>query len=166
LKRTSTRAISKRGELFRRKQIAFMIYLIGVNHAVQFDPASQIAKILYESNSVRDKRATFKEHVLLAIAELDIEILAEEFNDEVKRKRGLRETVLEQFSKTKGIGHRFCEAGRADMWLSQIEDCKNKRVLFVCGDDHFESFAETLTAAGFDVRRGPRWTISDAEFLE
>jgi hypothetical protein len=134
-----------------------MVYLIGVNHDVQFDAGPHRAKI------VRDKRASFKAHVLEIIETLGISIVAEEFSDEGKRKWRVSETTLEHIAKAKGIEHRFCEPGREEVWLSQIEDCKNRNMLFVCGDDHFESFAENLIAAGFDVKYGPRWRISNKE---
>jgi hypothetical protein len=134
-----------------------MVYLIGVNHIVQFDPAPHAAKI------VRDKRVSFKAHVLEVIENFDISILAEEFNDEAKKIWLVGETTLEHVATAKGIDHRFCEPGREEIWLSQIEDCKNRNMLFVCGDDHFESFAEKLIAAGFDVKHGSRWRISDEE---
>jgi hypothetical protein len=52
---------------------------------------------------------------------------------------------------------------REQFWLSRIEDCKNKNVLFVCGDDHFDSFGKKLIEAGFHVENGPKWSISDDE---
>jgi hypothetical protein len=145
--------------------VSAALYLIGVNHAVQFDPVPPFSEIFQESTSVRDKRVAFRGHVSETIEKLGVEIVVEEFNEEAKRKRGLHETTLEHFSKIKGIDHRFCEPGREEMWLSQIEGCKNRRVLFVCGDDHFDSFSETLVAAGFEVEHGPRYRITDEEFL-
>ena len=114
---------------------------------------------------VRAKRTTFKAHVLEVIDNFNISILAEEFSEEAKTKWGVSETTLEQFGKAKGIEHRFCDPTpfereengieqsdsdeREQFWLSRIQDCKNKNVLFVCGDDHFESFGKKLIAAGF-----------------
>jgi hypothetical protein len=148
-----------------------MIYLIGVRHDIQFDPAPHVAKI------VRDKRELYKARVLEVIKEFGISVLAEEFNDEGKKKWRVSETTLEQIAKAKGIEHRFCEPTavekteneieksdfdkRERFWLSRIQDCKYKNVLFVCGDDHFESFGKKLSAAGFDVKRGLRLDISD-----
>jgi hypothetical protein len=97
------------------------------------------------------------------------------------------ETVLEQFSKAEGIDHRFCDPDatekqalgievdprketdsdrdkREQFWLSKIADCKSKRVLFVCGDDHYGAFAELLKNNGFNVRQGAHYDISDEEF--
>jgi len=143
-------------ETERASEGALMIYLIGVNHALQSDAPSRANKL----RIVREKRASFKAHALEVIKEFNITILAEEFNDEAKKIWGVSETTLEKFGKAKGIKHRFCEPGREEVWLSQIEDCKEENMLFVCGDDHFESFGKTLIAAGFDVEHGPRWHIS------
>jgi hypothetical protein len=99
------------------------------------------------------------------------------------------ETVLEQFSKAKRIQHRFCDPDsiekralgievdpqketesdwrkREQVWLCRIGDCKHKRVLFVCGDDHYDAFAQLLAANGFNVRHGPHYKISNEEFTD
>ena len=138
-----------------------MVYLIGVNHVVQFGEPSCATN----SQIVREKGASFKAHVSEMIEKLNIKVLAEEFNDEAKKRWGVSETTLEHFGKTKRE-HRFCTpGGPEDIWLSEIEDCKNKNVLFVCGGDHVEAFCKTLATAGFDVEVAPNsWNISSAEF--
>ena len=156
-----------------------MLYLIGVNHVVQFGEPSRATN----SRIVREKRASFRAHVSEAIEKFGISILAEEFSEEAKNKNGVSETTLEQFGKAKGIEYRSCdptsierkekgiEIGNADwdkreeIWLSRINDCKNRNVLFVCGDD-VEAFGQKLIAAGFDVVLAPKcWCISDYEFV-
>jgi hypothetical protein len=151
-----------------------MLYLIGVHHLIQHDARS--VKI------VREKRATFKAHVLEIINKLDISILAEEFNEEAKKNQGVGRTTLEQFGKAKAIEYRSCDPTsierkerqiessdwdtREEIWLSRINDCQNKNVLFVCGDDHFQSFSKKLTAAGFAVEHAPRrWRITYDELF-
>ena len=184
-----------------------LLYLIGVNHAVQFKSA--VSQLFNESESVHEKREAFKAHVAEMIDTLDIEVLAEEFSEQGKRKPQERETalddqsekarfetavaqcnyetVLEQFSKAKGIEHRLCDPDskerkalgievdprketesdwrkREQVWLSRIADCKHRSVLFVCGDNHYDSFAQLLESNGFNVRHGPHYDISDEEF--
>ena len=150
-----------------------MVYLIGVNHILQFEPAPHASKI------ARDKRAEFKAHVLEVIEKLGISTLAEEFSEEAKTKWGVSESTLEQLARANAIEHRFCDPTaverkengfeqsdsdkREQFWVSRIQDCKNKNVLFVCGDDHVEAFGKKLITAGFDVKCGPRWPISDYE---
>jgi hypothetical protein len=184
-----------------------LLYLIGVNHAVQFKSA-----LFSESESVRMKREAFKAHVAEMIDKLDIEVLAEEFSDEGKRESETREfvkdfkkalheafdweterqqfdweTELQKFSKAKGIEHRFCDPDssekkalgievdpykqteldgrkREQVWLSRIADCKLRRVLFVCGDNHYDAFAQLLESNGFNVLRGRRYDISNEAF--
>ena len=181
-----------------------LLYLIGVNHAMQFK--SVAAQMGGESTRVSQKREAFKMHVAEMIDKLGIEILAEEFNDEGKGlpdQRGeeaareevaavlgtapgrlSRKTVLEQLRKAKGIKHRFCDpdseqrkafgiddphsgrgrAQRERVWLSRIADCKDRRVLFVCGDNHYDAFAQLLASNGFNVRHGPHYDVSAEEF--
>ncbi len=185
-----------------------LLYLIGVNHAMQFKSAT--AQMFGESESVRTKREAFKAHVAEMIDKLAFEILAEEWSGEAKHKPAESETdldeqsalamfeaalaqcnyetVLEQWSKAKGIDHRFCDPDstekqalgievdprketdsdrdkRERFWLSKIADCKQKRVLFVCGDDHFAAFAQLLESNGFNVRRGAHYPVSNEEFF-
>ena len=99
------------------------------------------------------------------IKEFNITILAEEFNDEAKKIWGVSETTLEKFGKAKGIKHRFCEPGREEVWLSQIEDCKEENMLFVCGDDHFESFGKTLLPRVSMLSMGRDGISVDDEFF-
>ena len=184
-----------------------LLYLIGVNHAVQFKSA--LSQLFSESESVRAKREAFKAHVAEMIDKLQIEVLAEEFSEKGKREPQERETalddqseramfetavarcnyetVLEQLREAKGIEHRFCDPDtkerkalgievdpqketesdwrkREQVWLSRIADCKLRRVLFVCGDNHYDAFAQLLENNGFSVRRGAHYDISDKEF--
>jgi len=186
-----------------------LLYLIGVNHAMQFKSA--VSQMFGESVRVHKKREAFKAHIAEMIDQLDIEVLAEEFSDESRHKPQAKETaldeqseramfetalaqcnyetVLEQFSKAKGIEHRSCDPDsiekqalgievdpqketesdqrkREQVWLSRIADCKRRRVLFVCGDDHYGLFAQLLAANGFNVQHGPHYPVSNEEFLD
>jgi hypothetical protein len=152
-----------------------MVYLIGANHIVQHDAP-------HENKIVGEKRATFRDHLSEVIEKYNITILAEEFSDEAKKKWRVSETTLEQFGKAKGIEYRSCdptsiereEKGikksdwdkREEVWLSLINDCRNRNLLVVCGDCHFESFTRKLIAAGFDVEHAPKcWHISNDELF-
>ena len=118
-----------------------LLYLIGVNHAMQFKGA--VAQIFGDLESVQKKREAFKGHVGEMIDKLDINILAEEFSDEAKRKSAERETaldeqseqgmwetalaqcnreiVLQQFSKVNCIEHRFCDPDASEKQALGIE---------------------------------------------
>ena len=166
-----------------------LLYLIGVNHAVQFKSA--LSQVFSESESVRAKREAFKAHVAEMIDKLGIEVLAEEFSEESKRKPPERETalndqserawfetalalcnyetVLEQFSKAKGIEHRFCDPDSKERKALGIEESdwgkrEQRGLLFVCGDNHYDAFAQLLENDGFSVRHGAHYDISDEEF--
>src|SRR5262245_58088938 len=100
-----------------------MVYLIGVNHAVQYERVPPFSYIVQENESVPDKRADFKAHVLEAIKKFGIELLAEEANDEIKKtKWHVTETVLEQFSKAKGIDYRACDPNSSEKAKHGIDD--------------------------------------------
>lgn len=133
-----------------------LLYLVGVNHAVQFKSA--IAQIFGESESVRQKRKAFTAHVVEMIDKLNIEILAEEFSEEAKKEPEAREfakdfakatnepfdwetarqqfdweTELQKFSKAKGIKHRFCDP-----------DFKEKKALGIEVDPRKETESDWL----------------------
>ena len=189
-----------------------LLYLVGVNHAMQFKLAMSQMFPNGESEAVRKKREAFKAHVAEMIDKLGIEVLAEEFGDEGKKESEIREfvkdfakavhepfdwetarqqfdweTELQKFNKAKGIEHRFCDPDsserkalgievdpkkqtesdsrkREQVWLSRIADCKLRRVLFLCGDNHYDAFALLLESNGFNVQRGAHYDISDEEF--
>jgi hypothetical protein len=99
-----------------------MIYLIGVRHDLQFEPApTDVYKI------VRDKRALFKAHVLEVIEKLGITVLAEEFGDEAKTTWRVSESILEQFAKAKGIQHRFCDPDSVEKRALGIKSIRRRR---------------------------------------
>jgi TolB-like protein len=162
-----------------------------------FAVESDIAKTI--ADTLQAKLTGSEEHAIAARPTENT--LAEEFSEEKhkpqERKTALDEqseqatfetalaqcnyeTVLEQFSKAKGIEHRFCDPEskerkalgieesdwrkREHVWLSRIADCKRRRVLFVCGDNHYDAFAQLLESNGFSVRRGAHYDISDEEF--
>ena len=113
--------------------------------------------------------------------------LHQPFDWDTARQQFEWQTELQRFSRDKGIEHRFCDPDssekttlgtevdpqketetdrrkREEVWLSRIADCKGRRVLFVCGDDHYDSFAQLLEENDFILRRGAHYSISDKEF--
>src|SRR4029077_1656638 len=74
-----------------------LLYLIGANHAMQFESA--VAQIFRQPEGVGKKRAEFTAHVAEIIDKLDIEMLAEEFSEEAKHKPAEREAALDEQSQ-------------------------------------------------------------------
>ena len=88
-----------------------------------------------------------------------------------QKRNGVTESTLEELAKANAIEHRFCDPTPVDreenaieqsdsdkreqFWLSRIQNCKNRNVLFVCGDDHVEFFTKKVIAGGFEVVQGP-----------
>jgi len=157
-----------------------MLHLTSVgNHLVQHDAYTQVQLVL-------DERAAFDAHVAELIMTNDFALLAEEFNDEAlsneRRRAHASATTLQRYAKDKGINHRFCDPNteerkqrgigddwdeRERFWLERIDDYKDRDILFVCADDHYERFAAKLIAAGFDVQQGSRGkVISDDDLIE
>lgn len=151
-----------------------MVHLTSVgNHRVQHDAHETVQLVL-------DERWAFDAHVAELIATNDFALLAEEFSDEALKMAEASQTTLQQFATAKGIEHRFCDPNlserngrgigddhdeRERFWLERIDDSKDRDILFVCGDDHFDSFAAKLIAAGFDVQRGLRGRLISKDDL-
>jgi hypothetical protein len=146
-----------------------MVHLLGVgSHIVQHDGHTPVKLAL-------DERAAFEAHVAELIMTNDFALLAEEFSNEGRRKSHASATILQHFAKGKGIDHLFCDPDsgerqergignldydkRKRVWLERIKGYKDRKILFVCGDDHFDSFAAKLIAAGFNVQCGRRGRI-------
>jgi hypothetical protein len=151
-----------------------MVHLIGVgNHLFQHDAGTPV-------QLASPEREKFKKHVSVLIDKYDFALLAEEFSDEARRIAEASATMLQQFAKETGIEHRFCDPNSSEReergiddddkreryWIEQIKDYKDREVLFVCAYDHFDSFAEKLTAAGFAVQPGHKMQrISDHDLI-
>ena len=158
-------------ESVQKKREAFTAHV-----AVMIDKLD--IEILAEEFSQEAKRESGVREVAAVLGETALDEALEGFS---------WDTVLEQFSKAKRIQHRFCDPDsiekqalgievdpqketesdrdkRERVWLRRIADCKYRRVLFVCGSNHYDAFAQLLERNGFNVQRGAHYDISDEEF--
>jgi hypothetical protein len=135
-----------------------MVYLVGVDHQVQHNgpPMSQARK---------DATLDFSTFLKAKAKELNISMLAEEFNEDALKGSQASTATVNEVAKELGLKHLFCdptyiqrkELGiykdnhkRECFWLSCLEDhlvCE--KIIFVCGRDHLESFEAKLVEKGF-----------------
>lgn len=137
-----------------------MVYLIGVDHIIQhLDERADESKIAL----VRD----FSEYLNEQAKSLRVDLIAEEFSLEALEKSNADISTAQYVSKDLGIQHLFCDLttperdrlniGKSDhdkreqYWLNCISNYPKNTIIFICGNNHLESFKEKLLAAGRNV---------------
>jgi exoribonuclease II len=95
--------------------------------------------------------------------ELVVTEIAEEFSEDALDKSNSTYCTAREVAAKLCIVHRFCDptteerrqhavftdVQREDFWLTRLSGSKEKDILFICGDDHIESFSNRLTMAGY-----------------
>jgi len=131
-----------------------MVYLIGVNHGVQF------LKNSYTSDQV-DVVNKFGDFVRKNIDEFDIKVIAEEMDTEALAKHTAK-SYTKKITQEKTIGHIFCnptteekkkiginnDTDREKEWFRRIQNYSGGNILFICGHRHLHSFKDLLKANG------------------
>ena len=151
------------------------VYIVGVNHRIQWWPPSprpEWTKRLLE----------FEEYLAEKCGCLQIDLLAEEFSEEALRGSNSTRSTGRNVANDRGISHRFCDPSKEErenlgiasddheqrmrLWLECILTTHSKRVLFLCGDNHVQNFSGLLTDAGHRVETlsqgwGKNWRMID-----
>jgi hypothetical protein len=131
-----------------------MIYLIGVDHIIQYNGHVNN----YKEVAIRE----FQNYLREQIHTTGAMVLAEEFSDEALRINNVSTTTVKQVADEVCVQHLFCDLGRQertqlqivsleereDYWLKQLAPFRACEMLFVCGDDHVSTFQKKLTAEG------------------
>lgn len=149
------------------------IYLIGVNHCIQFERDDDGTKWQVEIEK-------FKIHIKNLINEYSIDLLAEEFSKEatVEYNR-VEHSLLEKIGENCGVKHLFCDPNNTEQstlgvskektekekaeireteWLRRIKQTGKTKILFLCGDDHLASFQSKACESGFACEeKGKSW---------
>lgn len=134
-----------------------MVYLIGVDHQVQNNGGSM-------SPERRRAIGDFSAFLDSKAKELDVTMLAEEFNEDLVKSNRASNATVQKVAMHLGLKHLFCDPTRTereelgihddndrreDFWLSCIEKhLKRERILFVCGAQHLETFKSQLIKKG------------------
>jgi hypothetical protein len=149
------------------------VYIVGVNHRIQWWPSSPGAEWT-------KRLLEFQGYLEDACGCLQIELLAEELNEEALRISNSRRCTGQSVANSRGISHRFCDPDskernslgvscdeqRMRIWLQRIVAAEGNRVLFLCGDDHVGEFATLLQKEGHQVQTlsqgwGRNWELVD-----
>ena len=104
-------------------------------------------------------RATWNQR----LSELVVTEIAEEFSEDALDKSNSTYCTAREVATKLCIAHRFCDPTteerrqhavftdiqREEFWLTRLSGSKEEDILFICGDDHIESFSNRLTMAGY-----------------
>jgi hypothetical protein len=130
-----------------------MVYLVAVNHSVQFKRESQQTKqfIAY----LREK-----------IKILNIALMAEEWSNEASKTWKVATSTVEDLANELEIPYQACDLGkeersrlgigkedfskRENYWHQKIRDKVNQNILFICGTKHISTFNPSRNSQGFD----------------
>jgi hypothetical protein len=131
------------------------VYLVGVDHGLQYSNAKYGPERL---ESVKK----FSDYLKDQAGEMAVDTLAEEFSEEALSANGAAASVAKKVASGLGIRHLFCDPDREErtslgvsdpnqreeIWLGRLLAAGAERVLFVCGNDHVESFQGLLVSRG------------------
>ena len=153
-----------------------MIYLIGVNHAIQDN--GFIRRI--DKNNAEGIREEFRNYLINVAEEKEITYIVEESCPEVLRKLQATSTMPKMAAESLRLRYMWVEPEseernklgiptcsyehlpeeekqkiyriRENYWLKQIENIKNHNILFVCGPEHIKPFQKLLLENQWQVR--------------
>ena len=133
------------------------ISIVGTSHALQHHGAMTALKL----NSL----IHFRFHLISTAGAAEITLLAEEFSEYSLQISGTDVSTVRDVAKHLHLAHLFADPNpglrirfdirtdrdREKFWLSQLEQRPEEKILFVCGDDHVDSFASLLRDRGAEV---------------
>ena len=136
-----------------------MVFLIGVNHIIQ-----------HTGFSFHQKEAAiseFLEHVEMKALELKVKTIAEEWSQEANKNNNVPFSTVQTVATKLDLKHIFCDPtnqerkkhgieksntdGREEFWIERLKEVLQDNILFVCGEDHLESFKSKLNSCGILV---------------
>jgi len=141
------------------------IFLIGVDHRIQWLPKHIGPEWVKELQN-------FSDHLSKACTDHKITLIAEEFSEEALSNSDAIDSVARGVSFELGIKHLFCDPNsqerensgiktnyqREQFWLDWLTASGHDAILFICGDDHLESFSKKLNSAGHQTTiKSNRW---------
>ena len=135
-----------------------MVYLVGVDHLVQH------RNLNYDDQQKKMVNA-FASYLEQEVVKYRIVLLAEEFSAEALRDTDEPDSTAQTVAEKLGIAHRFCDPNtlervehgirkdkdRENFWIKRIRANEEDAILFICGENHLNSFSAELMEAGFQA---------------
>lgn len=154
------------------------VYLVGVDHRIQWIPQS----------SGPDWKITisdFTDSIRERCYSHSIDLIAEEFSEYLVKLNHAQDSTARRAAKELDLPHLFCDPNpnecqklgiepgienddnyekREKEWLKRIIISRKSCILFICGDDHLESFKARIIGSGHsaeivDRNRGQGWQL-------
>lgn len=132
-----------------------VVWIIGTDHRIQWIPQSS-------GPEWSSKIAEFAQHLKAQCEVHAIQLVAEEFSEYLVRLNNAQDSTASCAVKEIGCNHLFCDpdpderaalgiqddSDRENEWLRRLVTSGSQRILFICGEDHADSFTIRLKDAG------------------
>jgi hypothetical protein len=150
-----------------------LVLLVGVDHRIQYTNLACSPKwrqeILKFANYLKDQ---CQQH--------GVQLLAEEFSEEALLSSNATGCTVCDVATELGLPHLFCDPTQSErntlnvttsdqreqVWLDRLLSAKKDNILFVCGDDHINTFSTKLMVSDFQIQVlsrqwGKNWPMID-----
>jgi hypothetical protein len=140
------------------------VFIVGVDHRIQYLNADCGPEWTGDIKQ-------FQRYLIAQGRERDIDLLAEEFSRERVSANHAGASTVEGAAGQLGVAHLFCDPDRHEreaqgiarsdqreaFWFERLRDSAHMRILFVCGDDHVDSFGQLLSENGLTAEVLSQW---------
>ena len=129
-----------------------MIYLIGINHKLQHEKIGLAEK----QNVIRE----FLQYVESTAEQFQVTTIAEEWSEEASEINEVEFSTVQTLARKLGLKHILCDPTteermqnnigkkdfdrREEFWFKRLHRVLHENILFICGDQHLESFTRKL----------------------
>lgn len=134
------------------------VFIVGVDHRIQYLNAACGPEWTAEVRR-------FQSYLLVEARERQVDGLVEEFNQSLVQANGASESTVQEIATQIKVDHSFCDpdaqereahsidtqGAREGYWLDRLRSSGSLSILFVCGDDHVDSFCRLLNQSGFEA---------------
>jgi hypothetical protein len=128
------------------------VFLVGVNHAIQWSRSD-------DSLRTKEEVGRFEQYLAEQCQRHQIELLAEEWSQQFNRMNKVTESTVQSVAAELNMQDLLCDPEerapldfsadeRERIWRDCIFAAQKQRILFVCGDDHLDSFRTLLQESG------------------
>lgn len=135
------------------------IILVGVEHRIQWIPQNA-------GPEWQQDLEQFAAHLRDIALKAKADLLAEEFTEESVRSSNARGSVARNVASSLCIKHMFCDLNAKErrqlaietndqrelLWLARLGESSASTAVFICGDNHIDSFRTKAEAAGHEVQ--------------
>ncbi len=136
-----------------------VVRIIGADHRIQWIP--QLPGLGWIS-----RIAEFTQYLKVQCADHMIQLIGEEFSEYLVQSNHAQDSTARRTAKEIGCSHLFCDPDsgervalgirdnfdRESEWLRRLAASGFQRILFICGEDHADTFAVRLQDAGYDAQ--------------